>query len=292
MELIDRTMNTFQEVATHHFQEEFDLKMSVGSRASGSVEALALRNLTATIHLSGPTSFSVAFSFDRSLAERLFEVQTAGISVTEEERHPFLLETVGETINVVLGHSTADLATLGCKIALSVPFVIEEEKGWQRPEEAQFTRVTLSTEHGNLDIDLISPRNPLDASASKGKSGNGLRVMIVDDSLLVARKLETILSTLGHETVCTAASGEEALSAYQCGLPDLVTMDITMGGMDGIQATRLIVESYPDAKVVMVTSHGQEAMVREALKAGARGYVLKPVRPDKLEAMIKKVMGV
>ena len=63
-----------------------------------------------------------------------------------------------------------------------------------------------------------------------------------------------------------------------------------MPDMDGIQATNKIIAEYPDAKIIMVTSHGQEDMVRQALKAGARGYILKPVDPDKLAAQIQAII--
>lgn len=116
-----------------------------------------------------------------------------------------------------------------------------------------------------------------------------LRVMVVDDSLLAIRKLESLLTELGHEVVKTATSGAAALEAYRQCKPDLVTMDITMPEMDGIEATRAIVAEFADARIIVVTSMGQEAMVRTALKAGAKGYVLKPVRADKVAEMIGKV---
>jgi DNA-binding NarL/FixJ family response regulator len=119
----------------------------------------------------------------------------------------------------------------------------------------------------------------------------GLKVMVVDDSLLAIRKLEMLLADLGHAVVKTVTSGAAAVEAFEQCRPDLVTMDITMPGMDGIEATRALIEAFPEARVIVVTSHGQEAMVRTALKAGAKGYVLKPVRPEQLADMIGKVAG-
>jgi len=108
-----------------------------------------------------------------------------------------------------------------------------------------------------------------------------LNIMVVDDSLLVTRKLETMITEMGHKMVRSVGSGAMAVNVYAECNPDLVTMDITMPDVDGIQATRNIIARFPDATIVMVTSHGQEAMVREAIKAGAKGYLLKPVRPEK-----------
>lgn len=115
-----------------------------------------------------------------------------------------------------------------------------------------------------------------------------LKILVVDDSLITVKKLSGMLNLLGHKVVMTAGTGSEALAAYDSCIPDLVTMDITMPDMDGIEATRLIRERHPDARIVMVTSHGQERMVLDALKAGAKGYVLKPFRQEKLQEVIQE----
>jgi two-component system chemotaxis response regulator CheY len=115
-----------------------------------------------------------------------------------------------------------------------------------------------------------------------------LRVLVVDDSPIVTRKLCMMMDQIGYRVVGTAANGMEAFVAYRDLQPDVVTMDITMPGVDGINATRIIMKAYPDARIVMVTSHGQEKMVLDALKAGAKGYVIKPFHPQKVfEAMEK-----
>lgn len=116
-----------------------------------------------------------------------------------------------------------------------------------------------------------------------------LRVLVVDDSLLTIRTLTTMLGELGHLVVQTAGGGAHALDAYRECNPDLVTMDITMPDMDGIQATTGLIREFPDARIIMVTSHGQEAMVMKAVKAGAKGYVLKPIKREKLRDMIARV---
>lgn len=123
-----------------------------------------------------------------------------------------------------------------------------------------------------------------------------LKFMIVDDSALTIKRLEAMLGQLGHQVVRTCQSGVAAveavrdLVAQEQQLPDLVTMDITMPEMDGITATRQILELAPDILIIMVTSHGQEQMVIEAIEAGAKGYVLKPFKVEKLEETISNVM--
>jgi two-component system chemotaxis response regulator CheY len=115
-----------------------------------------------------------------------------------------------------------------------------------------------------------------------------MNVLIVDDSPIITRKLGMMLEQLGYKVAQTAATGREAIAAYRACRPDVVTMDITMPDMDGIEATRAIISEFPEAKIVMVTSHGQEKMVLDALKAGAKGYVLKPFQEHKVFEAIQK----
>jgi len=117
---------------------------------------------------------------------------------------------------------------------------------------------------------------------------SALRVLVVDDNPIITRKLCMMMDQIGYRVVMTAADGKEAILAYKECLPDVVTMDITMPVLDGIEATRIIKRAYPDANIVMVTSHGQEKMVLDALKAGAKGYVLKPFQPQKVFEVIEK----
>ncbi len=116
-----------------------------------------------------------------------------------------------------------------------------------------------------------------------------LNVMIVDDSLIMRVNLVRSLEGLGHTIISEAINGASSITAYEKQRPDLVTMDITMPDMDGITAVKKIREIDKNANIIMVTSHGQEAMVMSALKAGAKGYILKPVSPEKLRESIGKV---
>jgi two-component system, chemotaxis family, chemotaxis protein CheY len=115
-----------------------------------------------------------------------------------------------------------------------------------------------------------------------------LHIVVVDDSAITVRKLCTMLESLGYGIAATAESGRAAVQAYREVRPDVVTMDITMPEMDGIEATRAIMGEFPDARIVMVTSHGQEKMVLDALKAGAKGYVIKPFQEEKVYEAIQK----
>ena len=116
-----------------------------------------------------------------------------------------------------------------------------------------------------------------------------LNILIVDDSLIMRTNIARSIESIGHKVIAQAVNGQEGIDLYETHKPDLVTMDITMPDMDGISATKKIIEKNPDAKVIMITSHGQEAMVMNALKAGAKGYMLKPISNDKLKEAIGKI---
>lgn len=118
-----------------------------------------------------------------------------------------------------------------------------------------------------------------------------LEFLIVEDSPQAVTTLTRILKNLGHGVAGTVGTGAEALAFYDEYLPDGVIMDIFLPELDGIEATRRIVEAHPDATIIIATSHGQEQKVLAALKAGAKGYVLKPVREGRLEKMIGEVFG-
>ena len=116
-----------------------------------------------------------------------------------------------------------------------------------------------------------------------------LKVLIVDDSLIIRKKISKIVKKLGHEVVFSATNGQEAIDAYKENEVDLITMDITMPDMDGITAVKHIIKDDSNAKIIMVTSHGQEDMVIKSIQAGAVGYMLKPITEDKMAQAIGEV---
>ena len=116
----------------------------------------------------------------------------------------------------------------------------------------------------------------------------GKKILIVDDAAFMRMMLRDILSKNGFEIVGEAENGKIAVQMYEELKPDVVTMDITMPEMDGIAAVKEIKTTYPDAKVVMVSAMGQQAMVIEAIRSGAADFIVKPFQPDRvLEALGK-----
>lgn len=116
-----------------------------------------------------------------------------------------------------------------------------------------------------------------------------LKIFVVDDSLIMRRNIIKMIESLGHKVAGEAKNGHEAVELYRKFKPDLVTMDITMPGMDGLSAVKELKRIDKNAKIIMITSHGQEEMVIDAIRSGASGYLLKPININKLRDSIRKV---
>ncbi len=117
------------------------------------------------------------------------------------------------------------------------------------------------------------------------------KVLIVDDAAFMRSMIAQILEKSGDfEVVGYATTGAEALERYRELEPHLVTMDIIMPEMDGIEATRAIIQHDPDAVIVMCSALGQEALVIESLAAGARDFIVKPFTAEKVLQMVHNVL--
>lgn len=116
-------------------------------------------------------------------------------------------------------------------------------------------------------------------------------ILIVDDSRTSRKILKGILESEGYEVVGEATNGQEGYDRYAELKPDVVTMDITMPVLDGIEALKKIKGEYPEAKVVMVTAAGQKTKMVEAVQNGANEFVSKPFEPEQLKMIIDKVIG-
>ncbi len=125
------------------------------------------------------------------------------------------------------------------------------------------------------------------------QDGNSYGVLIVDDSKFVKKQLSKILEEEGFEVVATAAHGAEAVDKYKDFKDniDLVTMDITMPGMDGIRAMEKILEFDKSAKVVMVSALGKNDLVKKSFMLGASNYIVKPLNRDKVVERLGYVLN-
>lgn len=118
-----------------------------------------------------------------------------------------------------------------------------------------------------------------------------VRVLVVDDAAFMRMMVKDILTKNGYEVVGEAENGAKALEKYQELKPDLTTMDITMPEMDGISAVKEIKKVDPNAKIVMCSAMGQQAMVIEAIQSGAKDFIVKPFQADRVLEAVKKVVG-
>jgi two-component system chemotaxis response regulator CheY len=116
-------------------------------------------------------------------------------------------------------------------------------------------------------------------------------VLIADDSQFMRFVLKKILENNGFKVVADVENGMKAVEQYKATKPDLVTMDVVMPGMDGIEATRAIMEADSNAKVVVVSALGQQPLVNEAMEAGAKDFIVKPFEETKVVEVIKKLFN-
>ena len=117
------------------------------------------------------------------------------------------------------------------------------------------------------------------------------RVLIVDDALFMRNLLRDIFATAGWQVVAEAENGQRAIEEFNTHQPDLVTMDIVMPEMGGLDAMREILSSHAEAKVVMCSALGQERMVLEAIRAGAKDFIVKPFRDSQVLEVVERVCG-
>ena len=117
------------------------------------------------------------------------------------------------------------------------------------------------------------------------------RVLVCDDAIFMRTMISDILSGAGYEVVGEAETGVQAIGRYQALRPDLVTMDIVMPDMGGIEAVREIVKGDADAKILMCSAMGQQALVVEAIQAGAKDFVVKPFQPSRVLEAVQRVLG-
>lgn len=115
-----------------------------------------------------------------------------------------------------------------------------------------------------------------------------MRVMLVDDAMFMRLTLRKIVESEGFEVVAEAANGEDAVKNYKAEKPDLVLMDITMPGMDGIEALRQIHEYDNHAEVIMVSALGQQNKIVEAIQYGAKNFIVKPFEERKIRDVLSQ----
>ena len=116
------------------------------------------------------------------------------------------------------------------------------------------------------------------------------KILVADDAMFMRMALRKILEEANYE-VCEARDGEEMIQVYEQEKPDLITLDITMPKMDGLKGLKALKEKHPEAKVIMCSAMGQQAMVLDAIRSGAHDFIIKPFEKGKVLDSIKKVLA-
>src|SRR5699024_4576559 len=117
------------------------------------------------------------------------------------------------------------------------------------------------------------------------------KILVTDDAAFMRMQLKDMLTKLGHEVIGEAANGLESVQLNRDLNPDLITMDITMPEMSGIEAVREIRKTDSDVKIIMCSAMGQQGMVLEAIQAGAQDFIVKPFNAERIAESIGKVLG-
>jgi len=116
-------------------------------------------------------------------------------------------------------------------------------------------------------------------------------VLVCDDAIFMRTMITDILTQAGYEVIGEAETGSQAVERYRQLKPDLVTMDIVMPDMGGIEAVRAICRDSPEAKILMCSAMGQQALVVEAIQAGAKDFVVKPFQPSRVLEAVQRLLG-
>jgi two-component system, chemotaxis family, chemotaxis protein CheY len=117
------------------------------------------------------------------------------------------------------------------------------------------------------------------------------KIMLVDDAAFMRMMIKDTLQKNGYTEIVEAGNGEQAINTYVAEKPDLVLMDITMPVMDGLEALRRLKEMDSSVKVVMCSAMGQETMVVDALKLGAKDFIVKPFKPDRIMKTVNSILA-
>jgi two-component system chemotaxis response regulator CheY len=117
------------------------------------------------------------------------------------------------------------------------------------------------------------------------------KIMLVDDAAFMRMMLKNTLTQAGYTDLVEAEDGAKAVEVYSAEKPDLVFMDITMPNKDGLETLKEIKGMDPGATIVMCSAMGQEAMVMDSIKSGAKDFIVKPFKPERILSTVKKILG-
>ena len=205
-----------------------------------------------------------------------------------------IADAVGEFANINNGLLASELSEKGVDIDMEPPFIYMDQTA---EGSAYIVNVYIEGKKVSIYIAVDTPvslgklkyiaKSKKNESAVNAEGSKGT-VIIVDDSRMIRNMLRQILEENGYAVVAEAENGLEAVTAYREFRPDIITLDITMPQMDGVEALKEIMKFDPDAYAIMITAAGQQQKVITALKAGAAKFVMKPFMKDEVLSSFNK----
>lgn len=204
-----------------------------------------------------------------------------------------VFDTVGEFTNICSGLLAASLSEKDIFIDMESPFAYENQhvtgRGYVIPIHLghHLVELFLSVDDENMKIGETRVEVKIEKKAgSKVTEESKGTVIVVDDSALIRRNLRDLIEREGYTVIAEAVNGAEAVEEYKKYQPDLITLDVTMPVMDGVEALKRIMEFDPKAKSVMVTAAGQQKTIINALKIGAEKFIMKPFSKEEVKSML------
>lgn len=207
-----------------------------------------------------------------------------------------IFDAVGEFANICNGLLATDLASRQVEEDMEPPVTYinqeTEGSGYIIPLFVHGKEVIMFIA---VDSEVTLGREPyilnIEKQAGTVDRGDGkASVVIVDDSVLIRKMLRNMLEEMGYIVVGEAVNGREAIEEYKKRQPDILTLDITMPVMDGIEALKKIMKYDSEAKVVMITAAGQQTKVIEALKIGAEKFMMKPFNKEEVQKCLEEMV--
>ena len=245
--------------------------------------------------LSGDGHFYLALADDAD--EKAFSLIADNFSGDKQSDTADIFDAVCEFINVSNGLFASEQSEKEKELELEPVFAYQDQT-----IEGDFHVLPVYIEDHSINL-VIADNDQLKLGdtpyhfASNEKQVYDVRtdskgsVLVVDDSRMSRMIMKNLLEEEGYSVIGEATNGEEAVEMFKQQPADLITLDITMPKMDGIEALQKILEIDPEAKVIMITAAGQQSKVLDALKYGAKQFITKPFEKDVVLNSIKEVLG-
>ena len=214
-----------------------------------------------------------------------------------KDNSPDTYDIVCEFVNICNGLFATDLSVRNVNLDMEPPLIYMNQEidgdGYVIPlyihgkELKIFISVDSAVQGGKEPFVIVSSSEEENSNIENGKGS----VVIVDDSTLVRKMLANIVQSMGYVVVAEAENGAEGVEAYQKYHPDVITLDITMPVMDGLEALSKIMQLDKNAKAIIITAAGQQSKVIQALKLGAERFLMKPFNPEEVKKALGELIG-